>query len=65
MHVIKVFLDNKDYFTTKINGTFDDIVKHYRNFNYFNNAKVTKIEFLESELLKKYSSLKYLFIDGV
>lgn len=63
-HLIKVFLQDGDEITTRINGTEDNVYNHYRQNNLLNQSnQVKKIEFLESPLLEECSSLKYLFID--
>ena len=68
-HTIKVYFVDGDSLITRIRGTFDGIIKHYRNNNesYWNNEQdekqVKKIEFIESHLLDENKTCKYLFID--
>lgn len=66
-HTIKVNYTNGDEVVTKVNGTADEVSKHYCQNNIMawksNEPQAKRIEFLESEYLKEYSSYIYLFID--
>ncbi|MBU7316118.1 hypothetical protein [Paenibacillus oleatilyticus] len=66
-HIIKVNYTNGDEKLTNINGTADEISKHYSQINIMawksGEPQAKRIEFLESEYLKEYSSYIYLFID--
>lgn len=61
--LIKITFADKDYIATRINGSVEDIVKHYESNNRTSKNKVTKIDFLESPVLQNASGYTYLFLD--
>lgn len=48
--------------TTRIHGTLQDIIDHYRKNNRIASNQVKKIEFIESYLLDENSSYTYVFV---
>jgi hypothetical protein len=66
-NTIKINLTDGNEIITRINGTPDDIFRHYQNNNVdtfsSGHPQVKRIEFVESPLLEKHSSYVYLFID--
>lgn len=61
-HIIKVIFEDNDYNTTRIRGTLQDIINHYKENNMTADNQVKKIEFIESHLLDDASSYTYLFV---
>lgn len=61
-HIIKVIFKDDDYITTRIHGTLQDVIDHYRRNNRTADNQVKKIEFIESHLLDNVSSYTYLFV---
>ena len=68
-NTIQVFFADGNNLMTRIRGTFESIVNHYRNNNESycrvrkENIQVKKIQYIDSCLLDDKSSLCYLFID--
>ena len=66
-NTIKINLTDGDKIITRINGSPDEIIRHYQNSNKYaffgGQPQVKRIEFVESPLLEKHSSYVYLFID--
>lgn len=66
-HLIKVSFTDGNEIVTRINGTADDVIDHYKRNNMFalnsGSPQATRIEFVESPILEAVTAFIYLFID--